>query len=748
MDFTVNTMTASKMSRLKNNRKFVLFFILSLMFFLTINAKAGTGGFNEWRLKTGHVMSRGLILTEQGFPIYTQYLSDGSLGSDIAVLDASLSGSTVISGDAYRASAAHYTDFITQYGDTLARGAQILTAEDYQSKKFTTIDGDAVADSAKARLLSSRIKSVLVRSSQQLLIPQSDPALLQSVINLNAIDSSVVNNSNIVSVLIDKNGNVIHASSNNIGFKAGFFKGEENSLTPEQSDDVYAPVIGVGVEVPAPYLGGKTATDQNGKFGVSYMLPPCPGFQFEYRTPVTATLSFGFFNPKGDYRSVIYPQTMPGWDFCSGLSNAPSGLSLVELMDKVNVMAIEATMSYPVVDYGFKVDTAMLLGKGYLSNLSATGEYAPLPISTTQYSYNAPNLANRAYQQFDFDGDGTFDTAVLGNIAKVTDANGDEVSTFTQSDSGSLQGIYLSSGSQNPNSTDEALKQPDFVRLGDKAPDFQHQGLLKSISIEDFADTDILVFRESNGMLITSKQGMKPEETIAINSGGVGDDNLINFSMMLRGPSSSVWDYLGHGFHSSYGLRGGYDFSAVQSDANINPALHQRKADHLRPFESLRVVAINRKTGYIGTTRTTYGTFMGVGEGVVNMTAVMNMRPPNLKIIAEREYIVDKGLSKGDEKKYLIGYEGAALSSDRIIKITTQWFDHDGSPLPEGLGDYGYTGRLAKIVGVNTVGQAGSALANFSLKTPLAPQQDLLLLFCRVGRTHYCYLSQRLFLHR
>ncbi len=43
------------------------------------------------------------------------------------------------------------------------------------------------------------------------------------------------------------------------------------------------------------------------------------------------------------------------------------------------------------------------------------------------------------------------------------------------------------------------------------------------------------------------------------------------------------------------------------------------------------------------------------------------LRPPNLKVWAERKYNVEQGLTKGDEKTYTIGAEGAALTSDTTI---------------------------------------------------------------------------------
>jgi len=61
----------------------LLFLCATLSVFVT-PSQAGVGGFNEWRIKTGHVMLRGLILTDDGTPIYSEYLTDGSLGVDIS----------------------------------------------------------------------------------------------------------------------------------------------------------------------------------------------------------------------------------------------------------------------------------------------------------------------------------------------------------------------------------------------------------------------------------------------------------------------------------------------------------------------------------------------------------------------------------------------------------------------------------------------------------------------------------------
>ncbi|MCJ8274223.1 MAG: hypothetical protein MJK04_33105, partial [Psychrosphaera sp.] len=97
----------------------------------------------------------------------------------------------------------------------------------------------------------------------------------------------------------------------------------------------------------------------------------------------------------------------------------------------------------------------------------------------------------------------------------------------------------------------------------------------------------------------------------------------------------------------------------------------------------------------------------------------IKLGPPNIKIKAERQYEVEKGLTADEQREYLIGYEGASLTSDTIVKITTEWFNTDGTPLPTGLSGLGFTGRLAKVTGPNSLsaesGGSGN-LAQFSLK--------------------------------
>ena len=75
-------------------------------------------------------------------------------------------------------------------------------------------------------------------------------------------------------------------------------------------------------------------------------------------------------------------------------------------------------------------------------------------------------------------------------------------------------------------------------------------------------------------------------------------------------------------------------------------------------------------------------------------------------------YTVTSGSNRGLATKHTIGFEGSALKTDTYIKIMSDWLDQDGTPLPEKL--TGYTGRLAKVTGPNTLGD--SAVSFFQIK--------------------------------
>ena len=65
-----------------------------------------------------------------------------------------------------------------------------------------------------------------------------------------------------------------------------------------------------------------------------------------------------------------------------------------------------------------------------------------------------------------------------------------------------------------------------------------------------------------------------------------------------------------------------------------------------------------------------------------------------------------------------IGNESAGLSDDESIVITTEWLDADGNALPAGLADYGYTGRVARVVKANELAEdsSGSSVSQFTIR--------------------------------
>ena len=334
-------------------------------------------------------------------------------------------------------------------------------------------------------------------------------------------------------------------------------------------------------------------------------------------------------------------------------------------------LAIESNVL--VRKWNFPVNVAMLSGEADLRN---TEDGKPLAqVTKTVYAYQPIDFLPVLPDNIDLDGDGKSDTARL-------DPETNQVS------------MWLSD--QDPDKD-----PPVLTRQADFDPDFTNQGLVKSISREDLRNTDIYVYRISNGQLFAARKGLLDYE--ANNK----TDTSINYRQNIPAPSRS---------EASQAL-----VEKWQSGTGINPGLYTFKSDRLRPGEQLKVIMINRATGYIGTSIATYGANTENGGIISFSPAKIHMLPPNLKIRVRRSYDVDAGSQKHSTDVYTIGFEGKGLTSDNEIRITTEWYDQDGSPLPGDLP--GFTGRLAKVVAANTLGQASDQIANF----PVKPGQNLVV---------------------
>ena len=308
------------------------------------------------------------------------------------------------------------------------------------------------------------------------------------------------------------------------------------------------------------------------------------------------------------------------------------------------------------------------------------------------------------YRPSTFDGDGISDTSKLGRWVEKNDESsvtGETITVFeeTSADEAELQGVWLSSnGDIDP-------KQPDLTRLMDWSADFEDRALLSQISTDDLQNTDIYVFRESNGQLVAERRGLTDNEYL----NGVNDsEGKFFFTLHMVGRYGDLY------------RRGEKEFEQWQAKGRVNPALHKRASDHLRPGERVRIVAINRATGYTGSTITTMEAAgaSGHGQQLSFHISDITMTPPNLKIWAERNSTVDYGMTKGERREQTIGNEGAGLGTDDTITIYSEWLDQNGRPLPDELGDYGYTGRIALVVAPNTLGAGslGSQVSQFPIK--------------------------------
>jgi hypothetical protein len=691
----------------------------------------------EPRFRHGNILGRGIVTTEAGHKIISEYapVSDKDIVGEIVadvISGPKVDDYKILSAAQYNVYVAYYKKFLVEHKQGLAIGAQVISDIEYNNKEFKTRDcqGDPESEAYKKYCktvdktpLLPGTKSILIPAQTNLLLASSVTALVQAPFKLN---EDLLSDS-LRSVLIDELGNKIHQTQNNLGLKTDFYKGYQEGQEYKRRTGVpYAPIKHKVVSVVGPVVDGHGVSDQNGKWVANYFTSPCPGFSYFIENPSTMRLDFTRFDPKLKSPINSIYMMFPGYDSCSNYAALLDGATTLSgQMAQAAIIAIESQTVTNVLEEVYFLDMGMISAEGQVTSDGTN----ILPLGETKYEYTPPADQDKKITQtkYDFDGDDKEDTAILGKWVKET-KDGVEYDKFKADADGEFQGIYLSSGSQDIGSDDPDIQVPDFVRVSDRLTDFQDQGLLESISKTHLQETDVYVFREYNGRLIAERQDMKQEEMGTYSDGDVGsrdrpDEARIFFNVFLRGPLSSYYDTFGI-------FRGDSDnkFAPFQSKYMADEELHQVNADHLRPDEMVRVVVINRKTGYMGSVRIEYGKLQftkTLPDAVRNIV----LRPPNLKVKVERGYKVEQGLTKGDDREYTVGYEGASMTSDNMLKVTTEWFDHDGTPLPVDLADYGFTGRLAKVTSDQTIGEQGE-IKHFSIK----PGKQIQLLDFDLGK--------------
>ncbi|MFL0799466.1 MAG: hypothetical protein K6L80_03375 [Agarilytica sp.] len=229
-------------------------------------------------------------------------------------------------------------------------------------------------------------------------------------------------------------------------------------------------------------------------------------------------------------------------------------------------------------------------------------------------------------------------------------------------------------------------------------------GLLTQISEDDLLNTDIFIYNQRTNQIIANN----------------------SFSPIIRNGSAATTTFQIPIF--------GPDYNLVYRSLSENGALWSpsappeiiQAAERARPGDPITIYAVNRTTGYMGYVHDTLesiGLEASPDDSDDITVAIINMEPPNLKVTADRRYDIERGSTSGEERQYLIGFEGSALKDDELIRLTTEWTSPDGTPIPPGIP--GYTGRIARIVdsgGNSEISSALSEIATFDINPGFSQQ--------------------------
>ncbi|MFY0639804.1 MAG: hypothetical protein JXR16_02080 [Bermanella sp.] len=680
----------------------------------------------EQILHIGHVYARSIVYDEDtGLPLWATYNEDGGhtkIQLDATKLAAANRG-RVVSGENYRAYQKAYDDFEAQYEGKV----DLLPVSDFQEQaangSLTTKDGQPIQNWNAASIGNDVLSIAIPSKEKRLQFDANQIEKLYFPVNL-AIDDGI--NDDTKSVLIDIEGNILEKSTDRIGKLSAFYveKGKELENTAEyeyssgikklHNYDILDPVSGVFIEGITGYINGATSSGSDGFYKLRALPTPCPGFQYSPRLTGTARLYYVNFNPKGS-PAIPYFIEKTSENTCIGYGAAVNPAS-AEAADVIATIAFApeniTTLNYPIA-INVLAGNAILWGAA-ISDSEPTEYFAEQSPMT---DYMAPN---------DYDGDGAIDGTVRGDL--------NDQGQFIADESAGRYGVFLTS-----NPRDDG--QPNFTRVIDTQQDLKHKGLVKTINKDDLIETDILVFRESTGQLITERSGLSDEDVKHSKViGRLQQDGNGNFSytIAIRSTEDTA------SFRSA--RHGGWD--KWQAASKMNPELHDHQSDFIRNGEQLRIVAINRATGYIGTVITELTGPRDGGNVTVPVPPII-MGPPNLKAWATRRYQPQGNQFNADEKRHTIGNEGAATNDDELIEIHTKWLDANGFPLPAGLQDRGYTGRLVKVAtdpantndpySTNTsefVSNTGTQTSEFSIN-PGTQLQVLKFAKGEIGQYHY-----------
>jgi hypothetical protein len=474
--------------------------------------------------KHGYVMARAVVLdpaTQQ--PILVTYNSDGSEAGVVSVGGSyQIDELTIMSAAAYHAEQQRLKMYQLQYQDTLAKGAKLMSRSAFLSNTFIAADNTTALPKPS---LPNHINSVLVRGqSDRLSADASQLVLLSFSFDMTSSTNAKVADDS-VSLVVSPTGNILAQSTQNIGYRTGFY-GDPNKAQQgtssgdvDKGDTVFGPVPFVKTYVDEyAYPGSVAVTDKNGQYSFLFYMPPCPIGGFEFKTDVWSELKYTNFLPTGSAALSYFLRT-PGYSSCFA--------GLVPALLVADTISTLASISKPSYQTNLYADVMFLTGVMYLSNQQGKD----VPLGETTHTAFIEQASDRLQRFYDFNGDGQADKVVRGHLKKVTDA-GVEKKVFEANAEGNVQGLYF----QAPENSQSPDLPPDLIRVIDQEVRTASVGILESISTADLRNTDVLFFRESTGQLIMERKGLKEAE---VKGGEVELDEakqLVGYRVMLRGP--------------------------------------------------------------------------------------------------------------------------------------------------------------------------------------------------------------------
>jgi len=678
---------------------------------------------------TGVVYKQGLVFDEvngSNQPRFVEF--DAETGEvkvwlDNPLIDASDRSLWISNGADYRRAAASYNNFLNLMSVEDFAKLQVVTKDEFDDPSFDA-DYPAELQQFKGRRYSES-RSLLVYKPEALdetiqLNEQNGLIVFESRYDLEELrdGGSITANS----LLLSDEGKVLHSSADNIGYRVAYVtpNGEtagERSASYQPGDELVAPItygtVSTGLNPVANFAIG-----EDGRYQAYNIMPPCPGMTVDFLVPVTAAIPYRTYNPqrKGSFNQYFFSSYSNY--FCAGAPFYPPGFTLGGVSAYIDSLAAYSLLDDQPPQAHFQIDVTLLSGQFKLSN----GRFAS--------GYDESSSCDEDYQDVYGDencfeeipiGDSTVysfetDHSSLYKLPESPDFNFDGVEDYIarlnagdDDKSSSPYGVWFNLGDDEPESglpldEDDVLIEPDLVRYTTQDQNFDHLGLLTQISETDLANTDVFVFRESTGELVVEKTPFSDGRGTGTN--GVSTEiNGGYFELTIPGRDGVQSAQF---FGRAKGL-----YEDWQADMDLEEAF-QGDVDSLRAGEPIRVVAINRSTGYVGSVRTnlTSSEDLSFNDSTLGIQIPnLILYPPNMKVEVTRQYEVEYGLTQGEERQYGVGFEGAALHGDQYLSVHTEWLDYDGTQLPSKLP--GLTGRLSSLVSENTL---DSTVNHFDIK--------------------------------